>query len=558
MSKMTVRQRLIFLTIFLVLTTILVTSIGIIAISSSSKSGRNLFIISTAELNHMNGDMMHDALRADVLNALLLRTSLDLNKKEDILSDLQKHSQRFRDSLNANRSLPLDPDVRKLLDEISPALESYIFIAEQTTNKIFNDPSSSQKSLIEFQKAFEYLEDRQEEVSKQIKKIKELLVDEDEKTGSHAILIMSVVGLLSLIIGGWCATYISISITRPLSRAAKAINQIRAGNRSITFDYKIDDELGEVCSAILEMQKQAEELEQADITQKNHHQAEINRSNGLRVASVSFRDSIKNIIQSLGTAGESLVSIANSMFDVAKRISQRISNISDSAEQALNAIQTVAAATEQLSISVTEVGRKTHETSSGTTEAVIQADAAAKKIKELAFIVGKVDDVVKLISSIAGQTNLLALNATIEAARAGEAGKGFAVVATEVKALARQTADATDTIGKQISDIQRETSSSVEAIKIVVDTIGRIQDCTSAITDAVKQQNTTTVNIVQNMNESAQSTYHITKTLRELVQETQKAEKNAASVIDAAGDVSGQVKNIHRSVSGFITTTMNL
>src|SRR5205807_4388209 len=104
--------------------------------------------------------------------------------------------------------------------------------------------------------------------------------------------------------------------------------------------------------------------------------------------------------------------------------------------------------------------RQVHDSSTIATEAVTQAERTDSRIGELSAAASRIGDVVKLITAIAEQTNLLALNATIEAARAGEAGRGFAVVAQEVKALASQTAKATEEIGTQIGAMQTATNDS--------------------------------------------------------------------------------------------------
>jgi methyl-accepting chemotaxis protein len=95
-------------------------------------------------------------------------------------------------------------------------------------------------------------------------------------------------------------------------------------------------------------------------------------------------------------------------------------------------------------------------------EAVDQARKTNNRVGELSKAAARIGDVVVMINTLAGQTNLLALNATIEAACAGEAGRGFTVVASEVKALAQQTAKATEEISLQIKSIQAATQVSTK------------------------------------------------------------------------------------------------
>ena len=154
-------------------------------------------------------------------------------------------------------------------------------------------------------------------------------------------------------------------------------------------------------------------------------------------------------------------------------------------ETASEHVRTAATASDELSSSIAEITRRVQESNGIAADAVKQAAATDQRINELSEAGARIGDVVKLITSIAEQTNLLALNATIEAARAGEAGRGFAVVASEVKALAGQTAKATEEISGQIGDMQQATTRSVGAIEAIGGTIREVGRISGAIAAAV-------------------------------------------------------------------------
>jgi methyl-accepting chemotaxis protein len=159
-----------------------------------------------------------------------------------------------------------------------------------------------------------------------------------------------------------------------------------------------------------------------------------------------------------------------------------------------------------------------------------------------------------LIQSIAEQTNLLALNATIEAARAGDAGKGFAVVASEVKALATQTAKATEEISDQIQAIRDATGTTAAAIREIGDTIGEIDEIATTIAAAVEQQGGSTKEIAASVQQAAQGTRGVMQNIAGVTEASSQVGSAAELVLGSAAELTKQSDRLKQEVEAFLAT----
>jgi methyl-accepting chemotaxis protein len=166
----------------------------------------------------------------------------------------------------------------------------------------------------------------------------------------------------------------------------------------------------------------------------------------------------------------------------------------------------------------------------------------------------KIGEIVSLINDIASQTNLLALNATIEAARAGEAGKGFAVVASEVKALASQTAKATDDIRSQVVAIQGEAQATVDAIGGISKTINEVNEISGAIAAAVEQQSAATQEIARNVEQAATRTRDVSTHVQKISASADAIGVTSDAVLEAATLLASDAAALRQQVDGFLST----
>jgi methyl-accepting chemotaxis protein len=368
-----------------------------------------------------------------------------------------------------------------------------------------------------------------------------------------ASLAVAAIGILVAL--GLACLIVVLGVTGPLRRLVGALERMAQGEADLAVPYAArGDEIGAVARAVEGIKRMVARKAVEEAEARRHADLEIAAERKRVTTDLAdvFERSVGSIVGVVSSAASELQNTAASLTSSATEAAAQSTAVAAAAGQASANVQTVAAAAEELGSSIQEIGRQISGSVDLARIAVDEASETTRLVEALHQASSRIGEMVGLIATIASQTNLLALNATIESARAGEAGRGFAVVAAEVKALAGQTAQATDVIAGQISEIQRATGKAVSAINAIAARIGEINGRTANIAAAVEQQGAATGEILRNVSQASSGTEEVTSNIVGVAQTSEETGAAATQVLGAASELSSQFERLKTEVVRFL------
>jgi len=492
--KLSIRNKI--LSIVVTALVLLVVFAGLVnwQFSSVRANQESMTLASGALRDQMEADMMHDALRADVLAALHAAATKDPAALAATAKELEEHREHFLASIQANAARPLEAAVVNALGTVEQPLKDYIQSAASIVALAGKDAKAAEAQWPAFTKSFSQLEGAMAKVSDAIEasgKATAVLNEGLERQFHLTVGITLGLAVVALAVLAWL-------ITRGIIAALHEVGaRLEGGARQLT------------------------------------------------AAAGEVAESSKTLAESASEQAASLEETSASLEEISamtRRNAESASNGSTLGREARNSAE---AGTER-------IGELTR-TLDGIKLAVTEMQTAVSEMQSSSQQVSKI---IKTIDEIAFQTNLLALNAAVEAARAGEAGMGFAVVADEVRALAQRCAQAAkDTSEKIEVAVRRSELGAVASTKVVkslseVETTAQsIQQVFNGIVTQIKSLDEVIAEIAAACNEQSQGVGEVNVAVSQMDKVTQSnaaaAEENAAS----ASEMSGQARTLQDMVA---------
>ncbi|VXB05746.1 Chemotaxis protein [Pseudomonas sp. 8BK] len=364
---------------------------------------------------------------------------------------------------------------------------------------------------------------------------KQLQVRLEGNRTQMVLLVAALLVVFLLIVYLYGGFYVSIRTT--LKKLGQVMNQVAAGDMTVSFKAQSQDELGELGQVFNETVSKIHQL----IERVGQTVVEVERQAD-RVQQVS------------GESNQAVAGQRGQIDLIATAMNQMSATAQEVAHSAAAAVGSAQSVNDE-----TVSGRALVESQVGSIQRLAgEIDQSVAVINKLASDSASISQVLDVIKGIAEQTNLLALNAAIEAARAGEQGRGFAVVADEVRNLAKRTQQSTEEIESMIAKLQNGVGAAVKAMNAshqmadtTVNESGKVQQALENILGAVGMIVDQNQQIATAAEEQTAVAQDIDQNIVEISQAGERTAEGASQTEQASRELSGLVARLKQLIGAF-------
>lgn len=543
----------------LVLLTLVCGGAGIWAAREQSKSLDTQRAASRLLFNHMNADMMHDAIRSDIFNILLATRGISPDSIDQVRADLAGHVTELKADIARDMAFTQSPEIHEAAAGLEQPLADYTGAAQEIAQLAVDKPDAVAGKLGNFSKQFRALEQTMANASATIENYAGKVDTDGQALSGSAIWTVAL--SLALALAALAASAIALlqKLVRPMLSLSEATAHLADGTGGDVPLIGRSDELGELARSVDKFRIAGRERAQADAAAASDHKqvcdlladalramakGDLSDQTELKLPPsfsaigeelngviTSLRQKIFSIVETVGDLNNGSHEIATAAEDMARRTEANAGNL-EQAAGALAQIDSRLKSTTQASLTTVERADRAISTLSTGRETADGAVAAMGRVSESAK---GIDSVIEGLDKIAFQTRVLAMNAAVEAGRAGDAGRGFAVVADLVSALAMRAEEEAGRAREQLTVTQAEIGTAVDAVHNVDEAFAAIAgdvEQVHALLSTMSQDNIAQSDAVTQIATSVGSMELATQQTAAMVEETSASARQLSTDVE--------------------------